>query len=68
MDVYFFYILAKCEQLSNISNGTVSVSGFYNGATATYTCDHEYQLFGVDTRICDEGPVWSGAKPFCVRK
>lgn len=35
------------------------------GSTVTYKCDAGYELFGSETRTCQENGRWSGSLPFC---
>ncbi len=58
----------QCEQLRDIANGRVSVSGVIIGSTATYTCNKGYFLVGSSTRRCQTNAEWSGEEPFCKRK
>ena len=53
-----------CEELQNLTNGQVSMTGQSIGSTATYTCDSGYELVGDDTRTCEDG-VWTGQEPTC---
>ena len=60
--------IALCPELPSISNGAVRVTGREPGATATYSCDPEYDLSGAQTRTCGQDGRWSGQEPTCESK
>ena len=58
-----------CPELpSMISNGVVRVTGQEPGATATYSCNPEYDLSGAEIRTCNPDGTWSGQEPTCESK
>ena len=66
MSLLIMQFSAKCGELDDPANGVVTVNGFYVGATATYSCNPTFQIFGITTRVCQEGAQWSGTEPRCV--
>ena len=61
-----------CPLLTPILNGMISYANdtspdFEIGTEATYECDTNYCLNGVDNRICDFPGEWSEEAPFCER-
>ncbi len=68
-------VIIRCQQLTESTNGEVSVStGTHGvnlgvGAVATYSCSNGYGLVGQATRTCvsDGGSsgIWSGSQPTC---
>jgi hypothetical protein len=56
----------KCEVLTTITSGEVTLTGLYLGAEATYSCDFGYELVGESMRTCVEGPMWSNTEPECA--
>ena len=59
--------IIRCGDLSNPSNGRVSISDNIVGGIATYRCNSGYSLDGSETRICQNDGSWSGNAPTCVR-
>lgn len=71
--VYYMFLLAvipvvSCPQLTDPSNGQVSVTGLEPFSTATYVCDPGFVLFGDEIRTCSEEGVWSKDEPTCQRE
>ena len=58
----------KCDTLEDPANGAVTVTGLYQGSTATYTCDNSYELGGDNMRTCDASGMWTNVEPTCARK
>ena len=54
--------------LQNIPNGAVSFTSREPGATASYSCDPEYDLSGAQTRTCGQDGKWSGQESTCESK
>ncbi|CAI8033445.1 CUB and sushi domain-containing protein 1, partial [Geodia barretti] len=54
-----------CPSLPDISNGSVTVSGFATGDMAVYSCDEGYELDGDSTRECLFNSSWSGEAQAC---
>ena len=64
------FIIERCPQLDNPSNGTVSCSLGDDGVptvgdTCNFTCDTGYELTGSDTRTCQSNRSWSGGDVVC---
>ena len=59
---------SQCPELPSIRNGVVRVTGREPGATATYSCDSEYNLSGAQTRTCRQDGTWSDQEPTCGSK
>ena len=57
-----------CPELPSVSNGGVRFTGREPGATASYSCDPEYDLSGAQTRTCGQDGTWSGQEPTCESK
>ena len=47
-------------------NGVVMMTGNSVGDTATYSCDDEFSLSGVDMVTCQGDGQWSDHPPTCV--
>ncbi len=70
-----YTVIIRCQQLTHLTNGEVSVSigtlgvNLGVGAVATYSCSNGYGLVGQVTRTCvsDGGSsgIWSGSEPTC---
>ena len=57
-----------CDGLSDLGNGTITVTGQTEGSNATYICDDGYQLTGGNSiRTCVDTGMWSGQEPTCLR-
>ncbi len=75
MLTYHYTVIIRCQQLTEPTNGEVSVStGTHGvnlgvGALTTYSCSNGYGLVGQATRTCvsDGGSsgIWSGSEPTC---
>ncbi|KAK3593640.1 hypothetical protein CHS0354_025531 [Potamilus streckersoni] len=66
--------VGTCEQLPNISYGTISYNDSLKfGSLATYNCDPDYRLEGSRWRLCYSGfdskgktkYQWTGSEPIC---
>ena len=55
----------RCPLL-NIVSGSVRLTGFTPGSTATYSCNDGYNLVGTSVRTCQANGEWSGSAPICV--
>lgn len=64
----FTFTVAKCESLPDPENGQVTLTGLYQGSTATYTCNPTYELNGDSMRLCNTSALWTNAAPFCECK
>ena len=68
-----FVILAICDDLRPLANGTImyhpETSPRLQGSTATYSCNFGYTLYGDTTvRTCIDigsGGVWNGSDLIC---
>ena len=61
-------LIAKCDSLEDPANGAVTVTGLYQGSTATYTCNVAYELVGDVMRTCNSSAHWTNVEPTCARK
>ena len=59
------FILVPCPGLPNPENGRVEMSGVTPGSVATYICNSEYNLVGMETRTCQNNGQWDGEAPTC---
>ena len=57
-----------CDNLNNITNGRVELSGNFVGAIATYFCVTGYNLVGNKQRVCQGNGQWDGVEPSCKSK
>ena len=57
-----------CEDLPNITNGQVVLTGRFVNAIATYSCNPGYILEGNKRRVCQRNGQWSGSVPSCRSK
>ena len=55
----------NCGDLSDPSNGQVTLTGTTFGSTATYECDSGSILVGSLERTCQDDGNWSGTDPTC---
>ncbi|XP_052809444.1 sushi, von Willebrand factor type A, EGF and pentraxin domain-containing protein 1-like [Mya arenaria] len=55
-----------CGALTAPTNGAVTNPLTYEGQTASYSCDPDYQLVGNAARTCQNTGVWDGTDPLCV--
>ena len=63
----------SCTDLPSISNGVITYSPTTSprleGAVATYSCNTDYTVVGVDMRTCVDsgtGRDWNGMEPVCT--
>ena len=57
-----------CDELPDLGNGNITVTGQTEGSDATYTCNDGYQLTGGNSiRTCVDTGMWSGQEPTCLR-
>ena len=63
-----FISTALCPDLSNPTNGTVTVMGTSVGDTASYTCNDGFELIGSMSVTCTSDGTWSDEPPMCGRK
>ena len=57
-----------CPALSEIPNGSVTVSSDTNNTIAVYSCNEGFELVGESTRVCMSDSTWSGNSPICRRE
>ena len=55
----------ECVQLTDPSNGRVTINGTEIGAVVSYECDVGYNLVGVQTRTCNSVGLWTSREPVC---
>ena len=60
-----FLTAVDCGDLSQPSNGQISIPATTLGSMATYSCDPGYTLDGNASRICGSDGQWSGSQPSC---
>ena len=69
--VVFSPPVAMCDDLTNITNGVITYSPASSPrletTTATYSCSMGLDLFGAETRTCQNERTWSGMEPYCQR-
>lgn len=68
----FHLLVVSCSPL-DIDNGMVVTQGgdriiFGEGAVATYSCNPNFALMGVERRVCQANGTWSQTDPACVGK
>ncbi len=54
-----------CPELSQPSDGTVTITSGAPGGRAIYTCNTGNNLIGSSTRFCLISGIWSGNAPTC---
>ena len=55
-----------CPPLVNPSNGLVTFESLLVDSVATYSCDLEFLLIGMEQRTClHPSGIWSGSEPSC---
>ncbi|KAG1682277.1 CUB and sushi domain-containing protein 2 [Nymphon striatum] len=54
-----------CKNLSDITNGSVSISSLQSDGKAQYSCDEGNKLYGNEIRQCKLGGEWTGKEPRC---
>ena len=59
------YVAVDCGNLTDISNGSVSLTETTFGSIATYSCDEEFGLQGSSERVCEAMGQWNGSEPSC---
>ena len=62
------YFSTECPRLDDPPDGTVSVTGYSIGDTATYSCDDGFDLVGEAMRTCMDNSQWSGDAPQCISR
>jgi len=60
--------VVECDQLRDIQNGRVVLTGTTVGSRASYTCNRGYLLVGDAVRKCQANGEWSGNEPVCKSK
>jgi len=59
-----YIYVSVCQSPPFLPNGAIEISS--DLSTATYTCNVNYVMVGIDTRTCmQDGTGWSGAAPTC---
>ena len=64
----FITIAIDCGPLLPPVDGTVNVSGTVYGSVAYYSCNDNYLLIGLRTRLCSSYGTWTGTNPVCKSK
>ena len=59
------YAAVDCGNLTDISNGLVSLTETTFGSIATYSCDEGFGLQGSSERVCEATGQWNGSEPLC---
>ena len=52
--------------MTEISNGSVTLSKTTFGSIATYSCDVGFALQGSTERECEATGQWNGSEPSCI--
>ena len=66
--IIIILLIGTCPSLNSPSIGHVSVSSYFVGGTASYTCNTGYALSGPSSRKCQSNGFWGGSQPSCRRK
>ena len=69
----YIIFVGQCSPLFDPTNGMVMITSTrLRGSTATYTCNHGFEIFdltpGVNVRTCQSDGTWSGSAHRCIRK
>ena len=70
VSIYHIIVLTEniCPDLMEIDNGGACLNRKSATVTATYLCNHDFDLRGVSTLICEDNGEWSSEFPICTRK
>lgn len=68
MRASYWCAVVECDQLRDIQNGRVVLTGTAVGSRASYTCSRGYLLVGDAVRNCQANGEWSGSEPVCKSK
>lgn len=60
------YVPAECDPLDHPTDGSVSMPSTVEGTVAEYSCDVDFGLVGVASRVCQDDVTWSGEAPSCA--
>lgn len=55
----------RCEELSDPTNGLVTITGTVSNSLAIYSCNTGFNLVGRAVRTCMSNGEWSGEAPIC---
>lgn len=58
-------VAISCSNLPNPANGRVTLSGIAVASVATYACNADFLLVGVEARVCQADGAWSATAPAC---
>ena len=61
---YYSFITVLCPNLTAPANGSLLMTGNYEGAVANFSCDTGYTLNGQAILICVDGS-WNDVSPVC---
>ena len=59
---------AICHNLTNLTNGIVTMTGTSPNSEATYSCNRGFFTNDATNRTCNENGVWTGVEPVCESK
>lgn len=60
--------LAVCRNLTDPTNGTVTITGTSPNSQATYSCNEGFFTSDATNRTCNENGIWTGEEPVCESK
>ncbi|XP_044001596.1 sushi, von Willebrand factor type A, EGF and pentraxin domain-containing protein 1-like [Aphidius gifuensis] len=55
-----------CGHPEYINNGQINGQSFYHDDLITYTCDEGFNIYGNNSRVCNDDGNWSGKSPSCI--
>ena len=66
--LWYIFPVVDCMNLTDPSNGRVSLTTTIYGSVAAYTCEEGYMLMGSAMRQCMANGNWSQQEPVCRSK
>ena len=65
---FYLFTASRCVDVGTVKYGARQGSGTSYGSSVSFSCNSGYAIVGSTQRTCQQGGIWSGQQPRCVRE
>ena len=65
---FYLFTASRCIDVGTVKYGARQGSGTSYGSSVSFSCNSGYAIVGSTQRTCQQGGIWSGQQPRCVRE